>query len=281
MRRVVEFGLGCRFLGLALLACAITAGCSAEPAPKASSAATKTEPKPEVAADSSTVASKEPATSNKPATEDLTDTAAPADASVEVSAAARNDASEPLAREASEPQTREAAKPVIEDDAGGVPPVMLSAAHSKLCKIVAGDSMPAVELSKLDGGNANLESLAGSKATVVLFWTKDHWMSETALRDLARDVAGRYPNDAVAIVGIAVNLPPDEAQQTLAATAARFPQLIDADGKILAQVGEGSLPRIYVLDGQRRIAWFDIEYSEATRRELHQTLASLAGETSK
>ena len=38
------------------------------------------------------------------------------------------------------------------------------------------------------------------------------------------------------------------------------------------------LPRIYVLDAQRRIAWFDIEYSEATRRELQQTLAALAGE---
>lgn len=260
MRRVVEFGLGCRLLGLAMLT-AITTGCGAAPESKTSTVATKTEPKAEVAAEASNVASDEPAT------EDVAE-AAPAEEPAD-----RDDPSEPL--------TREAAKPIVEDYAGNVPPVLLSAAHRKLCKVVAGDSMPAIELPKLGGGNANLESLAGSKATVVLLWTSDHWMSETALADLARDVAGRFPSDAVAIVGIAVKFPPDEAQKSIAAAGAKFPQLVDAEGKALAQVGEGSMPRIYVLDGQRRIAWFDIEYSEATRRELRQTLTALAGEPSK
>jgi peroxiredoxin len=261
MRRVVEFGFGCRFLGFAMLMAAIATGCGAAPESKTTTVATKTEPKAGVAADASTV------TSNEPAPE-VAAGAAPVD--------------EPAVRDnPTEPQPREAAKPVVEEYAANVPPVLLSAAHRKLCKVFVGDSMPAVELPKLDGGNANLESLAGSKATVVLFWTKDHWMSETALRDLARDVAGRYPNDAVAVVGVAVNLSPADAQPTVAAAAAKFPQLVDADGKALAPVGEGSLPRTYVLDGQRRIAWFDIEYSEATRRELHQTLAALAGEPSK
>jgi hypothetical protein len=36
------------------------------------------------------------------------------------------------------------------------------------------------------------------------------------------------------------------------------------------------MPRVYVIDGNHRIAWFDIEFSEATRRELRQTLATLA-----
>ena len=61
MRRVVEFGLVCRFLGFAMLASAITAGCGATPESKTTTVATKTEPKPEVAADASTVASEEPA----------------------------------------------------------------------------------------------------------------------------------------------------------------------------------------------------------------------------
>ena len=34
------------------------------------------------------------------------------------------------------------------------------------------------------GMRRTLESLAGAKATVVLFWTADRWMSATALRDL-------------------------------------------------------------------------------------------------
>jgi len=82
----------------------------------------------------------------------------------------------------------------------------------------------------------------------------------------------------VAVIGIAVNTPADEAEQAAAAAGAKFPQLIDADGAAFAQIGENALPRVYVLDAQRRIAWFDIEYSESTRRELQQTLTALAGE---
>jgi hypothetical protein len=48
----------------------------------------------------------------------------------------------------------------------------------------------------------------------------------------------------------------------------------------LADVGSVALPRLYVLDPAGKIVWFDIEYSESTRRELEQTLSVLtaAGE---
>lgn len=175
-------------------------------------------------------------------------------------------------RPAAGPVVREAAKPVVGDPAAGVPEVFLSAGHSKLCKVNVGDVIPTIELPKLDGGNATLESLAGPKATVVVFWTADRWMSATALEDLGR----LEPPEGVAIVGIAVNVKADAAPGVVEKTGAEFPQLVDADGTAFAQVGEAALPRIYVLDGQRRVAWFDIEYSEATRRELEQTLAVLA-----
>ncbi|HMO86919.1 MAG TPA: hypothetical protein PKC18_18585, partial [Lacipirellulaceae bacterium] len=171
-----------------------------------------------------------------------------------------------------DPQPREAAKPVVEQYSASVPRVMLSAAHRALCRVGVGDALPTIELPQASGGSASIDSLAGSKATVVLFWTSDPWMSRTALADVQRDVVDRLAGDAVRAVGVAVGDVGD------APVEVRFPQLIDADGSAFAQVGEQALPRIYVLDGQRRIAWFDIEYSESSRRELRATLAALAAD---
>jgi hypothetical protein len=171
----------------------------------------------------------------------------------------------------SAPVVRQAAKPVVEEGAGGVPPVVLSAGHAKLCKVNVGDAIPTLELPRQGGAAVSLDSLAGAKATIVVIWSPDRWMAASALEDAAK-LAGV---EGVAVVGIAVGVQPD-AVASFSPAAGQFPQLIDAQGATLAAVGEGSLPRIYVLDAQRRIAWFDIEFSEATRRELQQAVAALA-----
>ncbi len=176
------------------------------------------------------------------------------------------------ANEDAQPVTRQSAKPVVESYANGVPPVLLSAGHAALCTVMVGDAFPKIELPTLDGGSAQqLAALAGPRATVVIFWSGDRWMSESALRDLA----AMELNEGAAVVGIATKIAQDAAGNLLAKTGAKFPQLFDADGQALAQVGQDALPRIYVLDAEGRIAWFDVEYSEATRRELVQTLAAL------
>lgn len=169
-----------------------------------------------------------------------------------------------------------AAKPVTTQYAKGVPSVMLSAAHGALCKVNVNDPFPAVELPALGGEATKLEQLAGKRATVVCFWSPDRWMSRAALGDLAKDITKKDTAGGVAVIGIAVGQPADAVEAELKMTEAKFPQLLDADGKTLAEVGDDSLPRIYVLDAKRQIAWFDIEYSEATRRELRQTLDALA-----
>lgn len=159
--------------------------------------------------------------------------------------------------------------------AKGVPPVLLSAAHQALCKVGVGDQFPAIELPKLDGGQGSLQQLAGKKATVVCFWSPDRWMSRAALKDLSA-IAKSEAAAGVAVVGVAVGQAADAAGAEMKKAGATFTQFIDADSAALAQVGPNSLPRIYVLDPQGKIVWFDIEYSEATRRELRQTLAALS-----
>jgi len=157
-----------------------------------------------------------------------------------------------------------------------IPQVWLTKAHSKLCKVVVGEAFPEVKLPLLGGETTDLATLHGENATVILFWHPDRWMARTALIDLERDVVKKLATDKVAVVGIAVHQPSGAAQEQVSKSKLTFPQLLDTQGEALAKVGTFSLPRLYVLDAEGRVVWFDIEYSEGTRRELQQTLEVLA-----
>jgi len=162
-----------------------------------------------------------------------------------------------------------AAKPTI-------PRVLLSAGHAKLCTVKVGEVFPKLVLPRLGSSATDLASLYGKQATVVLFWHPDRWMARTALIDMQRDVASQFATEQVAVVGIAVRQPAGAVQAALGQTKAAFPQLLDVDGQAFAKVGTVALPRLYVLDQAGKIVWFDIEYSEGSRRELWQTLKLLA-----
>ena len=60
---------------------------------------------------------------------------------------------------------------------------------------------------------------------------------------------------------------------------AKFTTLVDADGKAFAEVGKEKMPRTFVLDADGKIVWFDISYTLATRRELHDSLRVLTGDS--
>jgi peroxiredoxin len=156
-----------------------------------------------------------------------------------------------------------------------IPEVFLSTLHAKWCISKVGDSFPATELPSLGGASARLSALYGKQATVVLFWTNDRWMSRMALEDLVHGVANDYEPQQVAVVGIAVGQSTGAARKQLSEPNAEFPQLLDGDGSALDEVGSVALPRLYVLDPAGKIVWFDIEYSESTRRELERTLVVL------
>ncbi len=161
----------------------------------------------------------------------------------------------------------------------GIPPVLLSKGDAAACKVKVGDTMPEIELSQLgDAKKAKLASLFGKKATVVVFWRADRRMSQQQLADVSSDVVEMFGKQGIATVGIAVEKTAKEAEAALKQAKANFPNLIDADGKAFAQVGTDRFPRTYVLDPSGKIVWFDIEYSPATRRELHQVLRTVTGE---
>jgi peroxiredoxin len=237
---------------LSVVALSVASGCTQSSPQSASSAAPAAVASAAAAEAPATEAEAQPATSEVAAVDNV----------------AEADVKAPATPATSRPQLREAAKPIIGEYGADVPPVLLSSGHAKLCKTKVGDEFPAIQLPAVSGGSA--EFAYGPKATVVVFWTTDRWMSGTALRDLAAISA-----DGVSIVGVAVGAKADAASNMIAKSGAKFTQLLDASGAAFAQVGQGALPRVYVLDPQHHIAWFDIEYSEATRRELNQAIAAL------
>lgn len=153
-----------------------------------------------------------------------------------------------------------------------VPPVELSSEHAELVRLKVGDSLPDVELPQTDGASAKLSSLYGKAATVVVFWKGDRQMALDELADLGPDVVDKFGSRGVEVIGVAVNQPATDAQSTAEKAAAKFPQLVDADGKAFEQVGSEMLPWTFVLDADGKIVWFDLEYSLSTRRELQQAL---------
>jgi len=100
-------------------------------------------------------------------------------------------------------------------------------------------------------------------------------MATTALIDLERDVSQKFAAEEVSVVAIVVGTPPESVRANLDKANPSFMQLLDSDGKVFASVGTHALPRIYVLDEAQKVVWFDIEYSESTRRELKETLRVL------
>jgi peroxiredoxin len=156
-----------------------------------------------------------------------------------------------------------------------IPAVVLSKQHEALCRVNVGDTIPAVELAQLGGGQKSLSNFAGRSATVVVFWKSDRRMALQQLADIGPDVLEPFGKAGVAVVGVAVSESAESAQAALQKAGATFPNLVDADGAAFAQVGSDRLPRTYLIDPQRKILWFDIEYSLATRRELQQALRAL------
>ena len=156
-----------------------------------------------------------------------------------------------------------------------IPKVLLTDRHQKLCRVKVGDPLPAAQLPSTGGAPVALKTLYGKRGTVVLLWERPDWMTRAALIDLSKSIPRQFAPQIVSLVGIAVQQNPESVQQTLQQTGAAFPQLLDFEGKIAAQITGAVLPQVFVLDAKGRVAWFDIEYSEAARRELRQSLAAL------
>ena len=154
----------------------------------------------------------------------------------------------------------------------------MSVGHAALSAVQVDDLMPTIALPDLQGEEQELSTLYGENLTVVFFWRGDRALARAELADLEPDVAARYGEKGVQVIGIAVEETAASAEKHLSESGATYPNLLDADGSALALVGTEKLPRTYLLNSAGEVLWFDIEYSRATRRGLRSAIRAALGQ---
>jgi peroxiredoxin len=155
-----------------------------------------------------------------------------------------------------------------------MPKVVLSDAHAKTCLVKVGDSIPDLALNDLGGDAQSINSFLGKKLTVIVFWRSDDSYSLEELRDLGPDVDEPYGKKGVAVLAIDEErrAEPVEVGKLVKKLGFSAPVLLDSDGQLLAKVSTRRLPRTYLVDDQGKILWFDLEYSNTTRRDLRDAI---------
>jgi peroxiredoxin len=153
-----------------------------------------------------------------------------------------------------------------------MPQVLLSDGHASTCRVKVGDTFPNLTLTSLDGSPVPLESQAGQRLTVVVFWSVGQPMSVEQLRRLQKEFAGPYQDSGVRVIAINVGNSAEDARSILANIAGDFVSLHDPNGEAFHEVATTILPRTYLLRADRKIVWFDMEYSRSTSRELHSAI---------
>lgn len=194
----------------------------------------------------------------------------------------------PAAQEPAEAQPAEAAKvetPAKEPEPPPpptIPEVLLPEQLAKTNRVGVGDQMPAGELTTLDGKPQPLPALYGKKLTVVFLWKGEDLYSQLAavdaLRFLEEEVAKPYGDKGVQVVAVNVGEAAEAVQQRTSEAKAGYPSLRDPEGKFFSTVATERLPRIYLLDAQGKILWFDLEYSRTTRSQLMRAIQVALGE---
>ncbi len=174
-------------------------------------------------------------------------------------------------------EKQETANPAVDDTTvvAMIPAVFLTDAHKKLCLVGVGDTLPLAGLQDLKKRPARISDLSGKLGTVLFFWEPGQWMSKIGLADLQSDVAEAYAGHEISVVGVGVDVTPAQVKRDSAALKIDYTMLIDPQGKAFSKIGSKKLPRLFLLDCDGKILWFDIEYSLATRRELNQALRAI------
>ena len=157
-----------------------------------------------------------------------------------------------------------------------LPEVQLSEQGLKSCLVGVGDAFPALALGDLEGEEQTLEALRGEKLTVVVLAKTGDLYSEEPLGYLGPAVVQKHAGRGVKAVAVHVGGAAEEAAATVGELGAGgYPHLHDPEGAALGKVATETLPRIYLLDAGGKIAWFDIEFSVSTQRDLQLAIEFL------
>ena len=151
-----------------------------------------------------------------------------------------------------------------------IPDVALTEKDADASLVKVGDAMPGDTLQDLNGKHVELHSLLGEKLSVICFWNGSQTSGLQAIQELGKYVAVPYAENGVAVIGINVGDTPQVAKEKAALAKAEFPILLDGESSYFKKVAAETLPRVYLLDADGKVLWFDIGYSRSMRRDLLQ-----------
>ncbi|MBN2476257.1 MAG: TlpA family protein disulfide reductase [Pirellulales bacterium] len=168
-------------------------------------------------------------------------------------------------------------QPPAAEPARTIPKVELAEQDYATCLVRVGDPLPEGTLPDTSGQLHKLTDLRGERLTVICFWAGGKppygpLRAAGLLEDLQKDYAQPYAEKGLRVIGVNQGDAADAAQQQIQAAGVTFPVLLDPLGAYFAGIATEKLPRLYVLDAQGKILWFDIEYSEITRDKLRQAV---------
>jgi len=153
-----------------------------------------------------------------------------------------------------------------------VPAVHLSEQHRHASLVKQGDVLPNFRLADAEGTSHSLHSLLGDEMTVVCFWSSESPAAIQQLRDTGPEIVDPFAEQGLAVVSINYGQTPAEVLKVTEEADFAGKVLLDPKGQALAQVATRYLPRTYLVDGDGKIVWFDMEYSPSTRRHLIQAI---------
>jgi len=171
----------------------------------------------------------------------------------------------------------------VEPAATEMPEMLLTEAQWQKCLVKPGDAMPEGKLPNLEESTVQLGELMGEKLTVVFFWTAGDTKfsalaATTALEDLEKDIFGPYKDEGLSVIAINENDQFEAVSRHVKEGGPTYPVLLDPGGAYFAAVATERIPRVYLLGADRKILWFDLEYSETTRSTLQKAIqAALNG----
>lgn len=148
------------------------------------------------------------------------------------------------------------------------PIVKLSGQHEQTCLVKIGDVFPSLTVTTLSGDSGLLSNYYGDRLTLVVFWTNKQPYALQQYKDLENDILEPYGPDGVSVIATNVGDSIEEVEGQMNEYGRSFPNFVDPDRTAFYAIATRKLPRSYLLDVNGKIVWFDIEYSQSTRREL-------------
>lgn len=142
-------------------------------------------------------------------------------------------------------------------------------------KVSEGQLLPDFELKAVDGTTLDFRSLKANAYVITRFAT---WCPpcRAELRELEKRVWQPMRDKGVMVIAVSSGEDPEKVKEFAQREGLTFPVLADPDGDFSRTVGGNSIPRLMILDRERRIIRLKVGYYEPEFQKTVEEVQQLA-----